>query len=379
MRRVLAILFSAALVLGACGGDDVAEDPQGALERALDNFGNYEGMSITFTLQSDTDSLRAVAAGDGDELSEEDARKILDSSIALITKEGDSPEESQFELTADVAGHDNAVEVKMVDESFFLRADVRDLVEEFGGDTAEIDQFEQQAGTQPGFEFVGPAIEGEWLALRGFNELMRQFGGGMQTPSEEDQRTMRQFADAIQENSQVEAGDREGPGGHLIATVPLRQTYQDFAQLLQDLGQVPPGAALPPANEVPDENATVDLWIEDDHLRQVEFDITQIGEIADDPVPEGVEQFALRMEIEEFTDDVQAPEDANEVDAQQIIQQFMGLGSPGGVQEESGEAEPEEVPADFCDQLEAELENQPEELRDQILDQFGEQCPELRE
>jgi hypothetical protein len=376
MRKLLAILFSAALVFAACGGDDVAEDPQGALDRALDNLGNYEGVSITFTLQSDTDSLRALSADDGDELSEEDAQKIIDSSLALTAKEGDSPEDGQFEMTADVAGHDNAVEIKMVDETFFLRADVRDLFDEFEGDTAQLDQTVQQAGNQPGFEFVGPAVEGEWLALRGLNEVLRQFGGGMQTPSEEDQRTVQRFADTLKENSQVEAGDREGPGGHLIATVPLRQTYQDFAQLLQDLGQLPAGAALPPASEVPDENITLDLWIENDHLRQVEFDITQIGEITDEPAPEGVEQLALRMEIEEFTDDVRAPEDAHEVDAQQIMQQFMG-GLPGGGMGE--EALPDAPPGgDFCDQLEAELENQPPELRDQLIDQFGDQCPELQ-
>lgn len=374
--RFGAPLIALALLLGACGGGDaeVQEDPKGALEEALDNLGDYEGVRLTVSMGADTEDL--VAASEGD-LTEEDAQKILDSSLVISSKEGESADDAQFEMVANVAGHDRAVELKGIGKTIYARADVEALVEEFGGDTSEIDAARRQFGSQPGFEFVGPAIDGEWISVEGLEDVIQQFTGQSipETPSEEDQELVKGFADALKQNVSAEAGDREGPGGHVVATVPLRSTYEEFSKLASQLGQVPTGAGLPPASEVPDENIELDIWIDGGHIKQVEFDFVKLarslGEDAD--IPEDVDRLAVRLGIEEFTDDVEAPDDATSIDLQQLMQGF--LGGMGGMEEsvESGEV----VPADLCDELATQLEGQSQEVKDQIIAQFGADCPNL--
>lgn len=368
-------LVALALLAGACGGGgvDVAEDPKGALEEALDNLGGYEGIRLTVSIASDTGTL--VAASEGD-LTEEDAQKILDSSLVMAAKEGDTPEDSQFELVANVAGHDAAVELKAIGTTLYARAAVEDLVEEFGGDPAEIDAARQQFGSQPGFEFVGPAIDGEWVSVEGLDDVVEQFTGQSvpETPSEEEQELIKGFADALKQNVGAEAGDREGPGDHVIATVPLRSTYEEFSRLASELGQVPAGAGLPPASEIPDENVQLDVWIDGGNIAQVEFDFVTLARSLGegDDIPEGVERIAVRLGIEEFTDDVAAPDDATKIDVQQLMQGF--LGGMGAGMESEVEAP---VPGDLCDELEKQLEGQSQEVKDQIIAQFGADCPEL--
>jgi hypothetical protein len=375
--KLAAPLMALALVAGACGGDeDVAENPKASLEAALDNLADYDGVTMTLSVAAGADDL--VAASEGD-LTEEDAQKIIDSSLTISAKEGETPEDSQFEMVANVAGNESAFEMKVLGTTLYARADVQGLVEEFGGNTSDLEAARQQFGSQPGFEFVGPALDGEWVSVSGFDQAIEQFTGQSvtQTPSAEDQEMIRQFAETLKQNVGAEAGDREGPGGHVIATLPLRSTYEEFSELAGRLGGLPPGAGLPPASEVPDKNVTVDVWIEDEQITQVELDFVTLAREFEEGsgIPEGVDRLALRLGIEEFTDDVQAPEESAEINLQQLMQTF--LGGMGATATPPGGGTDGEVPAGLCEELEKQLEGQPQEVKDQIVAQFGADCPDL--
>jgi hypothetical protein len=69
----------------------------------------------------------------------------------------------------------------------------------------------------------------------------------------------------------------------------------------------------------------VDMWIEDEKLTQAELDIAQFSQWeGGEEVPEGVEDLRLRVTFEEFTGNVEAPEDFTEVDTATLIQGFLG-------------------------------------------------------
>jgi hypothetical protein len=371
IRKLLFAALAATLVLTACGGGgtDPAEDPEGSLEEALDALSQYEGVSANLSLASDTESL--IAASEGD-LAEEDAQKVLDSSLTFSSLNAENPEDAEAEMSVNVAGSEDAVELRVLGTDLYVRADVRGLVEQFGGDTAELDTLEQQAGSQPGFEFVGPALNGDWVVIKGLDKLQEQLGASAPTePTQAQKEALNKFTHALKENSRVETGDEEGPGTNLVATVGLRALYEDIASLASELGAG--AAAMPPASEVPDEDITLDTWVEDGRLTQIELDMTQFKEFPDSDFPEGVNNFAIRLGLEEFTGGVEAPSGAAEVDVNAIMQGLMsGFGQAGtsGAGAAGGGA-------DICNQLEQSLKGQTQDVVDQMEQLYGQQCPDV--
>lgn len=376
MRKIFGLVLALALVAGACGGDsgpDPAEDPQGALQAALDRLGEYEGVTLTMSIAADTGSL--VALGEGD-LTEDNATKVVDSSITLSAKQSDGDAGSQFEMSANIAGIDNAVELKTVDNTFYLRADVQGLADAFGADTSQLDAFAQQAGAAPGFEFVGPALQGEWIGITGIDTAMEQLTGQQATPSEADQEAIKKFTDALGDAAEVTEGDKEGPGVNLVATVNLRDAYSSLSEIAAGLAQIP-GGGLPSEADVPDADISIDTWIEDGNLTQVEFDLTQLADLGDNPLPEGVGELAFRITIDEFTDSVEAPDGAVEVDFQEIFQGLSGSLGLGGSGDTGGDTGTDTGTSDICDQLATQLDGQPQDVIDQITSQFEAECPDL--
>jgi hypothetical protein len=378
MRKILISAVAAVLILGACGDDgggpDPADDPKGALSNALEQFNNYEGVTMTMSVDSDTGSLVALSEGS---LSDEQADQILDSSVTITSKSSEDPADSQAEIIANIAGNDSAVEMKFVDATLYARADVAGLMETFGADSSQLETFEQQASGQPGFEFVGPALDGEWIAMTGFDQALQQFGGTTASePTEAQKEAIASFTAALEDAADVESGDLEGPGDHIVASVQLREIYDSFTELAGQLGTAG-GAPIPSASEVPDETLRLDTWVEDGRLTQVSLDFKQFAEFEGaDPIPEGAEKLALVLGFEEFTGDVEAPDDVTEVDLSQVMQGFlggMGTGTAPG-----GDVGTGDVGTDaLCEELAVQLEGQPQEVVDQLVAQYGDQCPDL--
>jgi hypothetical protein len=375
MRKLLISAVAAALLLGACGGDDggpdPADDPKGALTNAIEALNDYEGVTMTMSVDSDTDSLVALSEGS---LSDDQAQQILDSGLTITSKSAEDPADAQAEIAVDIAGTDGAVEMKFVDNTLYARADVAGIMDTFGQDSSQLDAFEQQASGQPGFEFVGPALHGEWIAMKGFEQAFQQFGGAQASePTEAQKKAIETFTAALQDSANVETGDLEGPGENIVATVPLRNVYDNFVDLAGELG-ASATTPMPPASEVPNEDLRIDTWVEDGRLTQVALDFKQFANYEGaDPIPEGADKFALILGLEEFTGDVQAPDDATQVDLSQVMQSFLGTGlgtntAPGGTTGTSDE---------LCNELEAQLQGQPQDVVDQFKDLYGAQCPDL--
>jgi hypothetical protein len=367
MKKLISLSASLLLLASACAGDDLGGSPKESLSAAIENLTELEGLEMVFTVQSTTDSIAALDESEEDALSEEDAQRILDSSITMKAR-GKTPEEAQAEFVVNIAGEDD-VEMRFLDQTFYVRADVRGLIESFGGDPSGIDQFEQQASAA-GVTFVKPAIDGEWIGLEGLKELAQQ--QGFPTAQAPDQDALvRAFRTAVNEEAEVTEGDQEGPGTHLVADLPVRDIYERLVPEFQRLFAGFPGAEFPPASEIPDESVRVDTWVEDDQLKQIRLDFLQFAEFGDEPVPEGVEEFALQVTIDEFDDEVEAPEDAVTLTPQQI-QQAFGAFFSAGMESQTGESQVgESVPLspDDCESL--------EQAPPEVQQRFAKQCPNL--
>ncbi len=358
-RRVLAIT-GAALLLASCGmfGDSAAEN-KATLVDALRNLLETKSYTSTYTLQSDTESLVALSEG---ELSEEAANKILDSTLEAAGNQADNPEDSTSQLVLNVAGTDT-VEMRFVEGDLYFRAEVRDLVELFGGNESQIDFLLDQVANQPGFEWAEPAAAGEWIVIRDALDLSQQMGGMSVTPGQQEE-LVNDLLQTVEQNATVTDEGEDDAGQHLRASLPLKETTQD---LLQSLG---PAAGMMQGNDmlsdIPDEDLLLDFWIQDDTVSQLGIDFTQFEGMEDssgNEFPEGVEELSLLVAIEEAEVSVEAVDDAIELDATALTQALTGLATGG-----AGGAE---QPGGFdCDQLKgAPLE---------VTELYAEECPELQ-
>jgi hypothetical protein len=365
MKRLVALALPLVVLLAACGGSggpDPQANPKDALVSAFENMSGSDGLQIVLSLDSDVDSLVSTSEGD---LAEEDAQKILDSSLTVRTR--GSGDDAQAEFVATIAGEDD-VTIKVVDKVLYAQLDVEGLMETFGGDPADLDLAAQQAEAQ-GLGFVRNAIDGDWIALTGLEEMAKQFGGtagGQITPDQ--QKVIEDMTTAIEESADVTHEGSDDAGDHLVVSLPLRDLYSEVMSSIQGLAGSIPMGELPPASEIPEGNLELDVWVADDRVTQVVFDFVKAAQtFGEEEIPEGVGSLGLKLELDEFGDDIEVPEDAVEVDGQQLMQTFMGamMGSMGA----SEGAAPAPSTSFDCSQLEGAPQD--------VLDQFADVCPNL--
>ena len=327
MRRILS-LVAATLLLAACGGTSSSgAKPKETLKTALANLEEMPGTTATMTLQSTTASLRALAADDGDVLSAEDAQKILDSSVSVSASNEDDPAEAVAQVVVNVAGEDS-LELRMVGETLYARADVRRLLETFGQDPGIADAFAQQAAAS-GMSFVRPFVDGRWVSIAGLNDAVGQSTAA--TPSEQQKKALDELLSSLGSSASVSSEGEDESGQHLVATVDLRDVVRHMQDAARGVGGgLPAAPPLPDPEEVPKENISIDLWVDDERLSQIEFDFLQLSEVGDADIPVGVERLALRLALEEFSGEVEVPPDAVAVDVQQLMQGMLGLDPAGG-------------------------------------------------
>ncbi len=363
MRR-LAALSAAMLITVGCTGDDTAVNTKATLVDALRNLLATKSYTQTITLQSDTASL--VALGDGD-INEETAQTILDSSIVSSATQADNPEDAVSEAVVNIGG-DSAVEVRFVEGDLYFRADVRGLIDTFGGDPAEVDMLVAQARRQRGFEWVEPAAAGEWIVVRDALDLAQQFGGSTVSPTQQKE-LVDDLLRTVEQNATVTDEGEDDPGQHLRAALPMRETVRD---LLESLGAggafgMPGGASLDQELEdIPNEELLLDFWVSDETVRQIGFDFTQFERMAaatGEEFPEGVEELTFLIAIEEAEVTVEPIADAVELDPTALTQALSGLmtgGFGGGGGGESFD----------CSMLKG---SPPE-----VIELYAEECPELQ-
>jgi hypothetical protein len=368
MKRIGALLAAVGLLIGACGGSagpDPEANPKEALVSAFENLADSDGMEIVLSLDATAESLNGLAGDGGEAMDEETAQKILDSSLRVLTK--GQGEDASFEMVATIAGEED-LEIKVVDKVVYFRADAEGLTETFGGDPSELETMGQQAKAQ-GLTFVEPALNGEWVAITGAEQLAQQFGGATDAGqmTENQEKLVRDITQALEESATVTNEGSDDAGEHLAVSLPVREIYQRMMSSFQGIPGFP-GGQLPPESEIPDESVVMDVWIDDDRVTQAAIDFAQFASMAEEGGGTGG-RVALLMEFDEFDEDIETPDDAVEVPAEQLMQLFMGAAGMGGTMGGAGQGSGGTPPDFDC----AQLEGAPPAIKEQ----FADMCPDL--
>ena len=370
MRKLFAAIAAVTMVMAACGGDSGSSgggSPKDTLNEAVANLSSG-GHTITLSLDSDPKSL--VALGEGD-LTEDTASKILDSSLSISSNGEADPKDSQFAIAANIAGNTD-VEMRFIDETLYLRVDLDSLLDLAGPEAKaqaqqQIDAAVQAAKAQ-GLDFVEPAANGEWIAFTGLTGLLSQLGVNA-TPTSDQKAMVNKFAEALTKSATVTSEGDDDEGEHLVATANLRDVYQNILDVAKQLN---PSAASSfdqvDPSQVPDQDVKVDFWVNDGNLTQISFDFLQLASLGDTKIPDGVDNFGLKLEIDDFSGGIEVPSGATEVDVNQLLQTFMGAlsGSTGSAGSSGSSGSSTDA---FCNAL----KGQPKSVQQAYADQ----CPNL--
>jgi hypothetical protein len=365
VKTKLLVVATVLLVAGGCAGIGGGGGAKATVKDAFSALEDYEGFTWAISIDSDAASLTALSEGS---LTEDVAQKILDSSVVFSQKLDEDPLKQHVDLSLNIAGNDDVFQMRFVNDTLFLRADVNTLIQTFGGNPSEVDAFVQQAETQ-GLSFARPAVEGEWLGVTGLMELAKQFGAPSPAKSA-DSEAFRALGEAIEEDAKVEEAGSDDAGDHYEVSISARKAFERIMNVAREAGAGTglPAGALPDASQVPDKDLVFDVWVDDGRLTQVAFDFTKLEDLAGEEMPEGVDRFAILIAIDEFTGEVEAPSDFVNVDPQQIMQSMFGAmsGSASGSSTTTAPA-PTEFPCEM-------LESEPEELQAM----YYEECPQLK-
>ena len=379
MRKWLVLSIVATLFLGACSNEpSTEEDPKAALVSAFEKLGELDASTVIVTIQSTSESL--VAASEGD-LTPELAETILGSSLTITGANADDPENQNARIAFSVPDTDG-VEIIVIGTDLYLRADVRGLVELAGQDPAQIDAFLQSPQAQQA-PFLEAAANGEFIKIEGADQLGAAAGADPGALTEQQQKLFEEFGKSIEQEADVTSEGSDDVGDHLVVSIPLRSLVQRFTDFAGELGAPLPPGSIPPESEIPEGDLTMDVWVSDGSIVQMEFDIVQLGEEFEGDVPEGVEDFRLRLELSEEAEEVTAPEGATTVTSEELMGLIFG-GFPQTDEESSDEGAAGEEPGTGGGggELDCSLyEDLPPETFDglpqETLDQLDQLCPGL--
>jgi hypothetical protein len=336
MRRLLALTIVAVVFLGACnsegGGGGSSDDPKQTLASAFEAMGDVDSQSVTISVASDPESLSTLSDG---AITDEQASLVLDSSIGIEATDTGDPESRAARIAFNIQDTDGA-EIVVVGSDLYVRVDVQGLLAAFGGDEAGLRTAIAQAEAQ-GLTFVRPLAEGEFVKFTGAADLAASAGASPPDTAQQEE-LLKRFGDAIEEEATVTSEGTDEVGEHLVASLPLRALYQRLLELAPQTGQegLPPGL-VPSPEQIPEGDLSLDVWVADGKVAQIEFDVTQVGQFAaesgeENPF-EGVEQFALRIVLSEDVGEIAAPDSATEVakgELEALFSQLIFGAPPGG-------------------------------------------------
>lgn len=348
---VTAAAAVAALALSACGGGDVAADPEGELVGAVERVGGWQGIAATFHLDTDEASVLAAFAEEG--ITPEQARLVVDSSVTVRATAGADLEDTsddEFEMSLSLGDLD-AVDLRARDEELYLRADVDGLLDLFdasGEGRQALEAAVSQAETF-GVDFLDEAVTGTWLHLTGMRELgsMVSAAAGapvVPTPDPREVASIREeltaaFERLLQEEVEVTYIGSEDPGEHLtlrVSGASLLDLTEEVLVSLQPL--LPTGEAgvgteallgelrAEAGSELADVVVPVEVWLDGGEVSRVGLDIPALAAAsgAADEIPAGVERLLVVVDVAEFRGGVSAPDDAIEVDLLELFGRFVG-------------------------------------------------------
>jgi hypothetical protein len=338
LRRAVIAGVVSAVVLAGCGAAEKLS-PRVAVREAAKSTANAREGTFRLTVVGSENDLNALF-NEGAPLTDEERAGLgilRNGHIAV------SSGQDKFGLDVKAGDLEHAFELRYVDKKLYARADIAGLAKLFSESPEEINQQISEMASQEGFGFLSAAAAGKWIVadlstLTGlFDGLGKQFGGGTESSTplptgpqgvpSEFTALKDAVGKALSEDISIKELKSDDVGDHYLGTVTsLRGFYAKIRPALTQVGSLPFAGQLPAVSDVPDQPASLDVWIKSGRLSRLELDLAQFMPASPPP---NTGRVALRLDIDRDAAGVTAPSDAVSVDVAgllgKLFSQFGGL------------------------------------------------------
>jgi hypothetical protein len=305
----LAAVAAAAMFLGACGSSTpTSASPQQAVSSAFNALGSQSGIDLHISLGVTSKELQQMAAhGGSGGLSLTAANDIAAGSIVVdfntgngtpLNKQTSADRSQQFGLAVQVPAPSGAnsaqaadpVELRYVDQTFYLRADLPTLLHDLGQSSSSAAGFQHaaQGADQyvPGLAALG---QGNWVsvpasALTGLLQgLQAQMPGAAGSSSlSTSGQIWSQLQTAFTTNTKFAKAGTSGGRTHYTASLAVKPFVQDVEQSLPaSLGSIPGAASVgkqinSAIGKIPaGQKVVADVWVKDHKVQELDIDLNQ--------------------------------------------------------------------------------------------------------
>jgi len=351
-RRFLVAAVLAAVVFSGCGAAEKLSPRVAVRDAAQSTAAQKEG-TFTLSLVGSEADVNALL-NEGATLTAEDRKGLNLVRTGHITL---SVAQGRFGLDVKAGDLDHAFELRYIDKKLYVRGDVAGIAKLAGASPEQVNEAVSGMSSQEGFGFLTAAAQGKWLSADlsklsdMFTNLAQSLGGSSATPTtaattpgakpavpSQFKAIRDAVGKALTEDTKIERLKSDSVGDHYKGTVDsLRSFYAKIEPALKaDLGRmVPSGEALPPASQIPDKPASMDVWVKSGRVVRLEIPLAQFS-----PKPVTAGPVALRIDIDHTAAGVTAPPDAVDVDVVGLLGKFFGglgnflggmTGAPGSV------------------------------------------------
>lgn len=232
-KFVLAPLMALALILAGCGdeagsaqnggsgGNSSTDDPNAAILAA---FSNIDATGMDLTVSIDATGAELAAAMEGEMTGDPADQAVLDL-LARGEIHMSSTTEGDMAMAVSVDGS-VAMELRSIDEVFYIRVDTATLVDLIGSIdpasaaemNASLAELPMMLGSDPSMSFLGDLLDGGWVSLDlPPDSPLGSLAGPAQDPEQFDAELAEVISQIVDENSKVtEAGEARGGDRYLV-------------------------------------------------------------------------------------------------------------------------------------------------------------------
>jgi hypothetical protein len=316
-RAKKAATWAAILSLGAvaaCGASAGTKAVQAvttanAVGDAFSGIRSQSGIKLTLSLGVTPDQLLQIGNDGGDTLTKALATSLSGTSVVInlhtghgesldqASANGASDKDSQAEISLLVKG-ETPVDIRVVDQNLFLKADVSQLLSLYGQDPAQASEtikgLSQMDAAVPG---LSKLAGGGWVSIS-LTELSSLAARAVKPsattlPSAKGGSLLNDIGAAFNRNQTVvNNGTHDGRTEYTIVA-PVRQLAQDLISTLAKDSGTSASAMSAVTNELSSsldsipagQRATVQLWVKDDKAQEIDFDLNQFANKYPFPVP----------------------------------------------------------------------------------------------
>ena len=319
--RWVFLRVGAALLLVVFAACDEPSDP-GATEKVVDaihDVSTWPGVTQRMSVETTAEDMIAALGPPADPRIAE----LFVDAVVVQSESQDSRDPAEMKSdTRVIVGGEEIVRFLTRGGSLYARVDLKLALDLLGTGESADQVAGQMLGAGVPRSIVSPLVRGDWMVV----EDLADFVGPEALESEvASVAQWEALADGFSETASATSEGRDALGEHFAVTLPLDRALVSMAESLASTGSLPSGLPDFSAETLPDGEVELDMWVGDDGLERVQFDLRQLSQFGVEDV-EDVEEFDVIVDLEEWDTSLRIPKHSVAIPPQLLLRLIQAAG-----------------------------------------------------